>query len=79
VKTLAIGEFKTHFSAVLEDIKTGHSVAVSYGKSRRKIAVLIPYAQYHKSSGRKIGILEGRGACKLGKDFSMSDDEFLNS
>ncbi len=79
MKTLAIGEFKTHFSAVLEDIRTGHPVAVSYGKSRRKLAVLLPYTAYHKSSGRKLGILKSKGTCKMHKDFSISDEELLLS
>jgi len=79
VKTLAIGEFKTHFSEVLADIKTGHSVAVSYGKARRKLAVLMPYDQYHRTSVRKLGILENKGSCVLKKDYSMSDEELLQS
>ncbi len=79
MKTLAIGEFKTHFSAVLTEIKTGHPVAVSYGKSRKKLAVLMPYDNYHKSPGRKLGILKGKGTCKVNKDFLMSEEDLLNS
>jgi len=76
---MAIGEFKTHFSEVLADIKTGHSVAVSYGKARRKLAVLMPYNQYHKTPVRKLGLLESRGSYVLKKDFSLSDEELLQS
>ena len=79
MKTLAIGEFKTHFSSVLADLKTGHAVTVTQGKSRTKVAVLLPYDQYRKSPGRKLGILESRGRCKPGRDFAVSDEEFLNS
>ena len=79
MKTLAIGEFKTHFSAVLAEIKTGHAVAVSYGKSRKKLAVLMPYDHYHKSSGRKLGILTSKGTCKVNEDFLISEEELLNS
>jgi hypothetical protein len=79
MKTLAIGEFKTHFSSVLADIRSGRPVAVAYGKSRRKLAILLPYGQYHKSPGRRLGILESRGNCKLKKDFSMSDEELVVS
>lgn len=79
MKTLAIGEFKSRFSSVLADIKSGHPVAVSYGKSRQKLAVLMPYDQFRKSPGRKLGILASRGSCVVKKDFALSDEELLNA
>ena len=79
MKTLAVGELKTHFSAVLEEIKEGNAVAVGYGKSKRKVAVIIPYRQYRKTVGRKLGILQGRARCRIHADFKMSDEEVLTS
>ena len=79
MKTLAVGDFKTRFSAVLAEMKEGHSVAVGFGKSKRKIAVLMPYRQYRKSAGRSLGILKGRASCRVHADFSLSDEDLLSS
>ena len=79
MKTMAVGELKTHFSSVLEEIKAGHPIAVGYGKSQRKIAVLVPYTEFRKLAVRKLGILANRGSCRLQKDFSLSDEDFVAS
>ena len=79
MKTLAVGELKSQFSAVLAEMKEGHPVAVGFGKSKRKIAVMIPYRQYRKTTGRRLGILEGRATCRVLADFSVSDDDVLLS
>jgi antitoxin (DNA-binding transcriptional repressor) of toxin-antitoxin stability system len=79
MKTLAVGEFKSHFSEVIESIKNGEEVALSYGKKKEKIAVLVPYSKYTKSRKRILGILENKAGFSLSTDFKVSDDEFFNS
>ncbi len=79
MKTMAVGELKTHFSSVLEEIKAGHTIAVGYGKSQRKIAMLVPYPRFRKQAVRKLGILADHGSCRFQKDFSLSDEEFVTS
>lgn len=78
MKTLQVGEFKTHFSEVIESIKKGEEIAISYGKRKEKIAVLIPYTKYAKKSNRKIGILEKKASFKISKDFKITDEDFFN-
>lgn len=39
----------------------------------------MPSDQYRKTPGRKLGILAGWGQFTLKKDFSVSDEELLNS
>ena len=58
MKTKSVGELKTHFSEVLENVKNGESIAISYGRKKKKVAVIIPYDSYKSSSKRKIGICE---------------------
>jgi antitoxin (DNA-binding transcriptional repressor) of toxin-antitoxin stability system len=79
MKTLQVGEFKTHFSEVIETIKKGGDVAISYGKKKEMIAVLVPYSKYIKKGGRKIGLLEKKATLKISPDFKISDGEFLES
>ena len=79
MKTMAVGELKAQFSAVLAELKDGHPVAVGFGKSKRKVAVLMPYQQYRKTAGRRLGLLEGRATCRLLADFRVSDEDVLLS
>lgn len=78
MKTLPVGEFKTHFSEVLEDIKKGDEVAISYGKKKEKIAVLVPYAKYAGKSTRTIGILEKKASYRISDDFTIADEDLFD-
>ena len=53
VKTLGVGEIKVHFSDVLERVKGGEKIAVSYGKKRKKVAVIVPYDEVRSFRGRR--------------------------
>jgi antitoxin (DNA-binding transcriptional repressor) of toxin-antitoxin stability system len=79
MKTLSLAEAKTHFSAILKDVGLGNEVAISYGKKKETIAVIIPYETWKKSKKRQLGALEGTAAVKFSKDFSMTDEELINS
>ena len=46
MKTLPVGEIKTHFSEVLSDVKSGEENVIIYGKEKENIAVIIPYSEY---------------------------------
>lgn len=75
MNTMQVGEFKTHFSQVLENVQRGEEVVISYGKKQEKIAVLIPYSNYKKKK-RTLGLLKGK--IRIPKNFAMTDEEFLN-
>lgn len=75
---LTVGEFKAKFSDVLEKVKQGESVSITYGKNKRKVAALVPYKFILKKKKLKFGTLEGKASFKLHKDFKMTDEELLN-
>ncbi len=78
VRTLTIGEFKAQFSDVLTAVQAGESVIVCYGRKKRRVAALVPYAQFAAGSGKRaLGLLKGKGGFTLAENFALSDDEFL--
>ena len=79
MRIVTIGELKTHFSEVLEHVKQGETVVISYGRKKEKVAALIPYRQLIAAKPRSLGLLEGRAQCHILEDFSMSDEELLDS
>ncbi|MCL1811918.1 MAG: type II toxin-antitoxin system Phd/YefM family antitoxin [Treponema sp.] len=78
MKTLQSAEAKTHFSSILKDIEAGNEVAITYGKKKETIAVIIPYKKWKKSRKRQLGSLEGKISVKFAEDFSMTDEELIN-
>jgi len=79
MRTLQIAEAKPHFSSVIQDIQNGNEVAISYGKKKQTIAVIIPYEKWKKSKKRELGTLKGKVKVNFSDDFKMSDEEFINS
>jgi prevent-host-death family protein len=79
MKTLTIGELKARFSEVLENVRKGQKIVISYGKKREKVAVIVPYSVHASTKERKLGLLKDRAGCIIHRDFQMSDEEVLSS
>ena len=78
MKKMSVGEFKTNFSQVIEEVKSGEKIAVTFGKKKEVIGYFIPEIQKTVIK-RKLGVLEGKATIIFHDNFKMTDDEFLNS
>ena len=79
MKSIGIGEFKAQFSSVIKEVQEGHPIAITYGKKRTKLAVLVPYDQYVKSAKRTIGVLQDKASYHIHDDFTITDEAFLTT
>ena len=77
VHQLTVGQFKSKFSQVLEKVLQGESIGITFGKSKKKVAAIVPYNKYIADKRIKLGILEGKASFKIKKGFSMTEEEFL--
>ncbi|EKJ88353.1 toxin-antitoxin system, antitoxin component, PHD family [Leptospira meyeri serovar Hardjo str. Went 5] len=77
MKSYAVGELKSHFSEVLEIVKKGEKVGILFGKNKKTIAMIVPISQ-KTDAKRKIGLLDGKVKISFEKDFSITEEEFLN-
>lgn len=75
MKTFPVGEFKTHFSEIIEQVRSGEEIIITYGKKKENVAVLIPYASY-KTKKIQLGLLQDK-ALKIHDDFKMTEEELL--
>ncbi|MBN1696846.1 MAG: type II toxin-antitoxin system Phd/YefM family antitoxin [Spirochaetales bacterium] len=75
MKTMPVGKLKSHFSEVIEAVKNGEHIVISYGKKKKKIAVIIPFSQFAGENGIKPGILREKAACAFSDDFEMTPEE----
>ena len=78
MKILQSAKAKAHFSSVLRDVQAGDEIAISFGKQKQAIAVIIPYEKWKKSQKRQLGTLEGKMSVTFGEDFKMTEEEFTN-
>ena len=76
MKTFTVGDFKAHFSEIIERVQSGEEIIISYGKKKENVAVLIPYAAY-KTKKIRLGLLQDK-SLKIHDDFKMTEEELLN-
>jgi len=79
MKTLQSAKAKTHFSSILRDVEAGNEIAITYGKKKQTVAVIIPYEKWKKNQKRRIGTLEGKISVKFSDDFAMTYEELINT
>ncbi len=80
MKTLPVGQFKSQFSSVVDDLRRGEEVMITYGRKREPLATIVPQSKIKKPDySVKIGDLEAKGWKYKMYDFEMTDEEFLNS
>ncbi len=73
---MSVGEFKTHFSEVVEQIKDGEEIAVTYGKKKEVIGYFVPKLNKEKGK-RTLGLLDGKADVLFKDDFKITEEEFL--
>jgi len=59
MKTMTVGEFKAQFSEVVEAVRSGETIAVSYGRKKGVIGYFQPDLA-DDSPKIKLGLLEGK-------------------
>jgi hypothetical protein len=81
VKAIQVGQLKSDFSSILQQIQNeGKTFVIEYGKKHKKVAMLIPYdKQLEESAQRTFGLLMDKGNFTIHDDFSLTDDEFMGS
>jgi len=78
MKRMTVGEFKTHFSEVVEQVKAGEKIAVTFGKKKNVVGYFLPEIPKEKGK-RKLGILEGKASVAFHADFKITEEGFLGS
>jgi len=71
---MPVEKFKANFAEALEEVKQGKKIGVLYGKSKKPVAMLVPFAEEEKGE-RQIGILDGKAVISFRDDFEMTPME----
>lgn len=75
MKTLSVADFKSSFSAVLEEVRAGKTIAITYGKKKEIQALITPPKP--KQAKRRLGILEGKASFKFIGSHNTTEEEFF--
>jgi antitoxin (DNA-binding transcriptional repressor) of toxin-antitoxin stability system len=76
MKSMAVGEIKTNFSEVLDEVQKGVEYQILFGRAKKPVAKIVPIEEEPRP--RKLGILQGIASFTLGDDFKFrSEEEFL--
>ena len=78
MKTIQIGELKTHFSEILNEVRNGDEIIISYGRKKEKIAKIIPFKNNQNKNPRKLGVFKDKVKYKINNDFEITEEDFLN-
>jgi len=80
MRSMTVGALKRNFSSALEAVRRGESIVVEYGRTHEEVAVLVPFREYGATgSERPLGLLAKQGSVRFAADFSLSDEELLES
>jgi len=79
MKTFPVAEVRTHFSSLLKEVEAGNEIGITFGRKRQTIAVIVPIEEYRKIKAKRLGTLEGKVNLTFKGDWSITDEEFLNS
>jgi prevent-host-death family protein len=75
MKSFPVGEFKAQFSEIMECVRAGEEIIITYGKKKENIAVLIPYEAY-KPKKIKLGLLDDYSLV-IHDDFKMTEEDLI--
>ena len=78
MKSLPVGELKAQFSEVLEKVQQGESFEITYGKSKKPVAKIVPINGAKPKKKRKLGIWEGKVKYVFANNFKMTDEELID-
>ena len=79
MQTVQVGEFKARFSEMIDAVRAGETVIVSYGRSHEIVAALVPIDQLTQRPPRQLGVLAGQLCVTLHDDFAMTEEELLGA
>jgi antitoxin (DNA-binding transcriptional repressor) of toxin-antitoxin stability system len=80
MKTMTTAKFKANFSSVVEELKKGNDVAITYGRNKTPLATMVPQSKFKKPNfSVTLGDLKDQGKTYKLHNFEMTDDELLSS
>ena len=79
MQAIQVAQLKSDFSNILQLVQQeGEIFVIEYGKSHKKVAMIIPYdpaLEHHEE--RIFGLYKNRGSVRFKEGFEMSEEDLL--
>lgn len=69
--------YKAERSEVLERVKAGEEIVISYGRKKENIAVIVPYGSFKKENRIVTGLLSDK-QMEVPGDFELTEEELAS-
>lgn len=77
---MTVAQLKSHFSDVVNDLKNGKEVHITYGRNKLPLATIVPQSKLAQTDySIQLGTLQKKGRQLDLSRFEMTDEELLNS
>ncbi len=77
MRTMSVGQVKAEFSEVLADVQRGQTVAVEYGRKKKKVAMIVPYPE--DKPRRRLGLLREKASFSWEGDGKITEEDMLKA
>lgn len=78
MKTMSVATLKAQFSSVVDDLKAGEEIAITYGRNKEPLGTIVPQSKrVEPDHSIKLGDLKKKGWTYKMKNFEMTDEELL--
>jgi antitoxin (DNA-binding transcriptional repressor) of toxin-antitoxin stability system len=74
MKQMTVGDFKAHFSSVLEEVMQGEEIQILYGRLKKPVACLTKLAEKSKRKKRPLGSYEGKATYWEDESFEFTPE-----
>ena len=71
---MTVGDFKAHFSSVLEKVMEGEEVQILYGRAKKQVACLNKIQKTEKPKKRPLGSFEGKATYWEDESFRLTPE-----
>ena len=78
MKNLPVAEVRSKFSSLLKDVAAGEEIAITFGRRKELIAVIVPINEYKKIKARRLGTLEGKATVSFRDAWEITEEELLD-
>ncbi|MCI6592397.1 MAG: hypothetical protein SPK18_05165 [Treponema sp.] len=74
MKQMTVGDFKAHFSSVLEEVMQGEEIQILYGRLKKPVACLTKPAEKPKRKKRPLGLYNHLGPFWEDESFEITPE-----
>ena len=78
MKQMAVGDFKAHFSSVLEEVMQGEEIQILYGRAKKPVARFSKYTEPSKRKKRPLGMYNEKASYWEDENFEFTPETLFN-